>query len=105
MTLYEKVVSKGGKVSYVEHQEKGMGLQDINDDTLFLILATFVVGMLEHGASLYPQMSRKKRELQKLQSALVDCVKVTDLEVTPDKIDICVSMWNASIREAQKRLS
>lgn len=103
--LYEKTM-KGGRVRYVPWQERYRATLHLEDAELCTILSGMVTGFLMAAEDHFPPHARVRREIKKLEDALVSLAQAVGTVSDPSEkmLTLGVMGWNAAIQAMEEWL-
>ena len=104
MQLYERVVSKGGKVSYREHRRATRVDLELSNAEICSMIATIGICCLHGFESHMPEHSTISRKARALEIAIGDVCSLNRHDLSDRCIDAATHAWGAAMRAMQERL-
>ncbi|MDY0037966.1 MAG: hypothetical protein RBS05_18805 [Zoogloea oleivorans] len=106
MQLYRRI-EQGKRVRYEPWTERYRGKLDLEDAELMTILSGLVVGLLIQVEEHYPAHSRLKREIVKVENAVVSMARAagTVNEPSAKMVTIATLAWNSAIQAMEEALT
>lgn len=105
--LYEKVISKGGKVSYIEHvPSAGPDLKAEEFDTAECITWAIAIGMTQLMIlrKQLPEHARNARKIKAVEDAIYDLAQGHGKPLSDEMVDYVIGCWNQTMLTIQKGL-
>ena len=106
LQLYEKTM-QGGRVRYIPWQERYRATLHLEDAELCTILSGMVTGFLLAAEDHYPPHARVRREIKKVEDALVSLAQAVGTVTEPSEkmMTLAVMGWNAAIKAMEEGLT
>jgi hypothetical protein len=104
MQLYEKVVSKGGKVSYREHKRATRVELDLTNAEVCSMVATIGICCLHGFENHLPEHTAISRRTRVLEQAIGDVCGLNRHDLSAKHIDAATQAWSAAMITMQEHL-
>ena len=104
--LYEKTI-QGNRVRYIPWQERYRATLHLEDAELCTILSGMVTGVLMAAEDHYPPHARVRREIKKVEDALVSLAQAVGTVTEPSEkmMTLAIIGWNAAIQAMEEGLT
>ena len=105
MTLYEKVTSKGGKISYLPYERKAKVDMELTNAEVCSLVAALGICCLHGFENHLPEHSAISRRVRALEVAIGDVAGLNYHELSKTHLDAATHAWGAAVQRLQYELS
>lgn len=106
MTLYEKIISPKGKVTYREYRADSAALDklEINNREVVTLFSVFTVSWLKSIQEQIPAHMAIARGIKRVEDSVVQLAGLVACKLDSDVVDVGVEAWNAATKAAMEGL-
>lgn len=105
MTLYEKVTSKGGKVSYLPYERKAKVDMELTNSEVCSLVAALGICCLHGFEAHLPKHSSISRKVRALEDAIGGVAGLSYRELSVAHLDAATHAWGAAVHRMQYELA
>jgi len=101
MQLYERHISKKGKVSYTPYQPETND-KDITEEEALTLCGALGITMLANYSKLVPEHKRVAKKIKAVELAIIDLFRGTGKPVNDEMCNYAMECWNLAMITMQK---